>query len=154
MKHLMVVGDDLGMSRAVNAGVRYAFDRGILTHASVLVNSPLLEETAALVRRHPPITCGIHLTLTWGLPVSSPGTIPTLTDSRPVNQHVDDLPENDWPLWEDIDFHLELLGMISFYGSRGCPHSCSYSTGRPTAGDGDHGGRNESAERHSRPAPS
>jgi len=47
---------------------------------------------------------------------------------RPVTPDIDDLPDDDWTLWEDIDLHLEAYGMISFYGTRGCPHECSYCT--------------------------
>lgn len=45
---------------------------------------------------------------------------------RPVNDRIDDLPPLDWELWEDIDRHLRLYGLLSFYGTRGCPHSCAY----------------------------
>ncbi|MCL6451003.1 MAG: B12-binding domain-containing radical SAM protein, partial [Acetobacteraceae bacterium] len=45
---------------------------------------------------------------------------------RPVNQALDDLPFLDWDLWEDIDVHLKVYGMLSFYGTRGCPYDCSY----------------------------
>ena len=49
-------------------------------------------------------------------------------EPRPVNQRIDDLPDDDWSLWDDVQLHLDVFGMLSFYGTRGCPHECSYCT--------------------------
>lgn len=60
---LVVQGDDLGMCHAVNEGTAEAFERGIVTQASVMVPCPWYDEAAALARERA-IPVGIHQTLT------------------------------------------------------------------------------------------
>lgn len=61
VRHLIVNGDDFGLSAGVNRGVLDAHRRGILTSTSLMVERPLAEEAAALAREAPGLSVGVHL---------------------------------------------------------------------------------------------
>lgn len=63
MKYLIVNGDDFGASPGINRGIIEAHRRGILTSASLLVDSPWSEEAAALGRAAPLLSVGLHVDL-------------------------------------------------------------------------------------------
>ena len=79
---LIVSADDLGLCHSVNEGIAQAFDRGIVTSASILAAGEAFEEAAALARERPRLDLGIHLALTQQRPVSPVQDIPSLVDSR------------------------------------------------------------------------
>src|SRR5262245_58108704 len=78
MRRLLVVGDDLGLAPAVNAGIAAAYRDGILTSSSLLANTPYFDETLALARDLPGLKIGIHLTLVAGDPLLPAAEIPSL----------------------------------------------------------------------------
>jgi len=63
MKCLIVNGDDFGASRGINLGILEAYRSGILTSASLLVNTPWSEEAAALSQNVPEMSVGLHVDL-------------------------------------------------------------------------------------------
>src|SRR5881396_137544 len=63
MKYLIVNGDDFGASSGVNRGIREAHLHGILTSASLLVNTPGADETARLAAGLPDLSVGLHADL-------------------------------------------------------------------------------------------
>jgi predicted glycoside hydrolase/deacetylase ChbG (UPF0249 family) len=67
---LIVNADDFGISRAVNVGIIEAAEAGIVTSASMMVNLPAFADAVILARSGPPISLGLHLTLTSGRPLS------------------------------------------------------------------------------------
>ena len=62
-RYLIVNADDFGQSRGVNAGVAAAFERGILTSASLMVRWPAAAGAAAYGRAHPGLSVGLHVDL-------------------------------------------------------------------------------------------
>jgi chitin disaccharide deacetylase len=58
--HLIVNGDDFGLSRGVNDGIVEAHVDGVLTSASLMVLAPAAAEAAALARSHPRLSLGLH----------------------------------------------------------------------------------------------
>jgi predicted glycoside hydrolase/deacetylase ChbG (UPF0249 family) len=80
VKRLIVNADDLGADEARNAGIFEAVDAGAVTSVSVLANGPAFPDVpgriAAAARLG--ISCGIHLNLTEGKPLT-PG-LAGLTD--------------------------------------------------------------------------
>jgi chitin disaccharide deacetylase len=60
MKYLIVNGDDFGLSPGVNRGILEAHRHGILTSASLLVDTPWSEEAARLSRTVPALSVGLH----------------------------------------------------------------------------------------------
>jgi predicted glycoside hydrolase/deacetylase ChbG (UPF0249 family) len=78
MKRLIVNADDFGLCGSVNRGILEAHQRGIVTSATILANAPGFEDAIALARQAPSLGVGVHLTLTWGRPVSRPQEVPSL----------------------------------------------------------------------------
>ena len=84
---LIVRSDDAGMSHSVNAGLESLIETGIPVSVSVMFPTPWYQETVELLKRHPDVSVGIHLTLNsewknyrWG-PVLGRTAVPTLVDS-------------------------------------------------------------------------
>jgi chitin disaccharide deacetylase len=83
-KLLIVNGDDLGMSHAINAASIEAIERGLMTSATIMVPCPWFPEIAAYANANPSRDFGLHLTHTsewgpyrWG-PVSDRRDVPGL----------------------------------------------------------------------------
>lgn len=79
--YLIVNADDFGLSPAVNGGVERAHREGILTSATVLVNSPFFSEAVAIARRNPGLGVGVHLNLVRGPALSPREAAGELTDA-------------------------------------------------------------------------
>jgi predicted glycoside hydrolase/deacetylase ChbG (UPF0249 family) len=81
---LIVRGDDFGYTHASNQALEPAFQRGIMRSASVLTPGPWFAETARILRTHPELSVGVHLTITseWNTlrwpPVSPAAAVPSL----------------------------------------------------------------------------
>jgi len=62
-KRLIVNGDDFGASPGVNAGLIQAHREGILSSASMMVETPYSAEAALLGARHPALGLGVHVVI-------------------------------------------------------------------------------------------
>ncbi len=85
--YLIIRSDDAGMSHSVNMGLERLITTGLPVSVSVMFPTPWYQETVEILKRHPAVAVGIHLTLNsewknyrWG-PVSGRGTVPTLVDA-------------------------------------------------------------------------
>jgi predicted glycoside hydrolase/deacetylase ChbG (UPF0249 family) len=83
---LIVNNDDFGMDSAVNAAVVRSITDGIAASCSLMPPCPAAPEAMRLLRTHPEIPFGIHLTLVrdstvhrWG-PLAAKAEIPSLLD--------------------------------------------------------------------------
>ena len=63
IRRLIVNADDLGLCRGVNHGIARAHSEGIVTSASLMVRAPAAASAAALVRKLPALSVGLHLDL-------------------------------------------------------------------------------------------
>ena len=72
--------DDFGLTRAVNAGIVEACERGLLRSTSLMVTATAADEAAAAARTLPALDVGLHVTLVEERPVLPPDRIPTLVD--------------------------------------------------------------------------
>lgn len=86
--YLIIRTDDAGMSHSVNLGLEKLIATGLPVSVSVMFPTPWYQETVALLKRHPDVSVGIHLTLNsewknyrWG-PVLGRTAVPTLVDSE------------------------------------------------------------------------
>src|SRR5881392_3893425 len=84
---LIIRSDDAGMSHSVNMALQRLIDSGLPVSVSVMFACPWYQETVAILKRHPAVAVGIHLTLNsewknyrWG-PVSGREAVPTLVDA-------------------------------------------------------------------------
>ena len=85
--YLIIRSDDAGMSHSVNMGLERLIGTGLPVSVSVMFPTPWYQETVEILKRHPAVAVGIHLTLNsewknyrWG-PVSGRGAVPTLVDA-------------------------------------------------------------------------
>jgi predicted glycoside hydrolase/deacetylase ChbG (UPF0249 family) len=67
---LIVNADDFGIAAAVNRGIAEAFDRGIVTSASLMATGEAFEHAVALARERPRLAVGVHLVLTEHRPLT------------------------------------------------------------------------------------
>ncbi|HUF28821.1 MAG TPA: ChbG/HpnK family deacetylase [Gemmatimonadaceae bacterium] len=85
--YLLIRSDDFGMSHSVNRALQRLIETGLPVSVSVMFACPWYQETVEILKRHPDVSVGIHLTLNsewknyrWG-PVLGGGAVPTLVDA-------------------------------------------------------------------------
>src|SRR5690349_11376157 len=85
---LIIRSDDAGMSHSVNMALQRLMDSGLPLSVSVMFACPWYQETVEILKRHPDVAVGIHLTLNsewknyrWG-PILGRTAVPTLVDSN------------------------------------------------------------------------
>lgn len=85
---LLLRFDDIGMSHAVNMGIKEIADLDIPFSASIMFACPWYQEGVDILKNQPQVTLGIHLTLNaewknfrWG-PVAGKDTVPSLVDEN------------------------------------------------------------------------
>lgn len=62
-RRLIVNADDFGQSLGINHGIVEAYERGIVTSASLMVRWPGAEDAASYARSHTKLSVGLHLDL-------------------------------------------------------------------------------------------
>ena len=115
--YLVIRADDGGMSHSVNMALERLMQAGMPLSVSVMFACPWYQETAEILKRHPEVAVGVHLTLNsewknyrWG-PVSGRSAVPTLVDeegyffatSEALHQHHPDIREVERELRAQID---------------------------------------------------
>ncbi|HEV8264809.1 MAG TPA: ChbG/HpnK family deacetylase [Gemmatimonadales bacterium] len=84
---LIIRTDDVGMSHSVNMGMQRLIGTGLPLSVSVMFACPWYQEAVEILKQHPEVSVGIHLTLNsewkfyrWG-PVSGREAVPSLVDA-------------------------------------------------------------------------
>jgi predicted glycoside hydrolase/deacetylase ChbG (UPF0249 family) len=84
--YLIIRTDDAGMSHSVNMALERLIATGLPVSVSVMFPTPWYQETVDILKRHPEVAVGIHLTLNsewknyrWG-PILGRAAVPTLVD--------------------------------------------------------------------------
>jgi predicted glycoside hydrolase/deacetylase ChbG (UPF0249 family) len=115
--YLIIRTDDAGMSHSVNMALEKLIATGLPVSVSVMFPTPWYQETVDILKRHPNVAVGVHLTLNsewknyrWG-PVSGRSAVPTLVDadgyffatSEALHQNHPDLKEVEKELRAQIE---------------------------------------------------
>jgi predicted glycoside hydrolase/deacetylase ChbG (UPF0249 family) len=115
--YLVIRTDDAGMSHSVNMGVERLINSGLPVSVSVMFPTPWYQETVEMLKRHPEVSVGIHLTLNsewknyrWG-PVLGRTAVPSLVDEdgyffpsgEALHRHNPDLGEVEKELRAQIE---------------------------------------------------
>jgi predicted glycoside hydrolase/deacetylase ChbG (UPF0249 family) len=86
--YLIIRTDDAGMSHSVNMALEKLIATGLPVSVSVMFPTPWYQETVEILKRHPEVSVGIHLTLNsewknyrWG-PILGRTAVPTLVDAE------------------------------------------------------------------------
>jgi predicted glycoside hydrolase/deacetylase ChbG (UPF0249 family) len=77
---LIINADDLGRTLEVNEAIFALMDLGIVTSATIMANSPFVEEAIARLSRFPRCSFGIHLNVTEFSPLNSRPALGSLLD--------------------------------------------------------------------------
>ncbi len=77
---LIVNADDFGLTPAVNKGIIEAHERGILTSATLMANSPFMQDAIDLAKAHPNLGVGVHVCLSGDIPVLAGDELQGLVD--------------------------------------------------------------------------
>ena len=83
---LIINADDFGRSHACNAGILQAFTEGVVTSTTLMVPCPWALHAIQMLREHPEISFGVHLTVISDVPLyrwgslTSRDKVPTLID--------------------------------------------------------------------------
>ncbi|MCB9141821.1 MAG: ChbG/HpnK family deacetylase [Anaerolineales bacterium] len=77
---LIINADDLGYSPGVNTAIADLYQAGLVTSTSLIVNLPHSEAGAAIARRLPGLSVGVHLNLSKGEPLLPADQVPSLVD--------------------------------------------------------------------------
>jgi chitin disaccharide deacetylase len=81
MKRLIINSDDYGRTPEISRGIREAHLQGVVTSTTCMMNIPTTaEDLAVALRETPALGMGVHLVLTMGIPISAPGTVPSIVD--------------------------------------------------------------------------
>ncbi len=88
IKYHLIRLDDMGMSHSVNMGVKQVIETGIPVSASIMFTCPWYQEAVDILKEHPEVSAGIHLTLNaewknyrWG-PIVGREAVPSLVDEH------------------------------------------------------------------------
>jgi predicted glycoside hydrolase/deacetylase ChbG (UPF0249 family) len=115
--YLVIRSDDAGMSHSVNMALERLIETGLPVSVSVMFPTPWYQETVDILKRHPEVAVGIHLTLNsewknyrWG-PVLGRTAVPSLVDaegyffpsSEALHQNHPDLKEVEKELRAQIE---------------------------------------------------
>ena len=87
MSRLIINADDLGISPGTNRAIVGAFDDGVLTSASLMVNMPATDDAVRLIESRPGLAVGLHVCLTSGRAVLPPGRVPLLVNATGRFRH-------------------------------------------------------------------
>ncbi len=84
---LLIRCDDIGMNHAVNEATKQLLESGLTISTSVMFACPWYQEAVEILKKHPNVSVGVHLTLNaewkyyrWG-PVTGAAAVPSLVDS-------------------------------------------------------------------------
>lgn len=96
---LIINADDFGMCHAINEATLRALQEGVATSTSLMAPCPWAAHAMQLLRMHPDIPFGVHLTVIcdflayrWG-PLTSKGEVSSLIDEAGYFYHGERIPE-------------------------------------------------------------
>jgi len=81
-RYLVVNADDFGLTVGVSRGILEAHRRGLVTSTTVLASLPPQAELDGEAAALPGLGLGLHVNLTFGVPVSPVTAVPSLVDAE------------------------------------------------------------------------
>lgn len=121
-KYMILNSDDFGISAGVNKGIIEAHQNGILSSTCTMVNMPSAQDGIQKAQASSPkLGIGLHLTLSYGKPVSNPHAVPSLLyEDDQFPQTFEHLMEK-LPTYSDTDLECEIQAQFDrFVEIAGC----------------------------------
>lgn len=78
MLKLIVNADDFGLSDIINEGILESYLKGILRSTSLVANGKAFDHSLEIIRSHPELDVGVHLTLVEEKPILDENKVPSL----------------------------------------------------------------------------
>jgi chitin disaccharide deacetylase len=72
-RFLIINADDLGIAPEINRGIFIAYEKGVITDASLLIKGPYAQQALKMIKKNPSFQVGIHIDLDPLLGWESPG---------------------------------------------------------------------------------
>ncbi len=92
-RYLIVNADDLGLSSEIDRGIVEAYQQGVVTSTTAMINMPGAPEALKTVYElNPDLPIGLHINITTGRPVLDPAQVPSLIDDTGQFFDVDNIP--------------------------------------------------------------
>ena len=115
-KYVIVNSDDFGISDGVNQGIVEAHHKGILSSTCTMSNMPSAKAGIQLAQSTAPkLGVGLHLTLSFGVPVSPPERVPSLVrDDGRFAQNYQQLIEK-MLIYTDDDLETEMQAQFDHF---------------------------------------
>jgi predicted glycoside hydrolase/deacetylase ChbG (UPF0249 family) len=82
MLRLIINAYDLGLTPGCNAGIVQALTTGIVSDTTIMINTDHAQAAVALLKESGISQAGLHLNLTFGVPVSPLEEVPSLVDDN------------------------------------------------------------------------
>jgi predicted glycoside hydrolase/deacetylase ChbG (UPF0249 family) len=82
MLQLIINADDLGLTPGCNAGIVKAMTEGIVTSTTLMINTDFTQDAIRALKERGINRAGLHLNLTYGLPLIPAQEIPSLVDAQ------------------------------------------------------------------------
>jgi predicted glycoside hydrolase/deacetylase ChbG (UPF0249 family) len=131
-RKLIIRADDVGFSKVANIGTFETIERGVVTSADVMLDSPGTEDALERLRAFPWISVGWHGHM-WGAPVLDPKQVPSLVekDGPFAGRFKLDLGQADGVVYDEavkelraqLDRCIRILGRVPDTGGGGSGNS-------------------------------
>ena len=77
-RRLIINADDFGLTVGVNRAIEELHRAGVLSSATLMASGQAFPDAVERAKRNPRLGVGCHIVLTDGVPISPPGSIPSL----------------------------------------------------------------------------
>jgi hopanoid biosynthesis associated protein HpnK len=86
VRQLIINADDFGLTAGVNQAIVEAFERGVVTSATLMATGQAFDQAVALAQSRPKLGVGCHVVLVDGNPVLNHAQLRHLLDPRSVTE--------------------------------------------------------------------
>ena len=131
-RKMIIRADDVGFSKVCNIGTFETIEKGVVTSADVMLDSPGTEDALERLKAFPWISVGWHGHM-WGAPVLDPKQVPSLVekDGQFAGRFKLDLGQADGVVYEEavrelraqLDRCIRILGRVPDTGGGGSGNS-------------------------------
>ncbi|ALS78427.1 chitin disaccharide deacetylase [Planococcus sp. ANT_H30] len=93
--------DDFGLTEGVTDGIIQAHTNGVVQSTTLMMNGLAKDYAVEKAKQFPSLRVGIHLVLTWGVPLSK--EVPSLINAQGLFKYTSSFEEMDPPRLEDVE---------------------------------------------------
>jgi chitin disaccharide deacetylase len=122
-RYLIINADDLCLSSEIDRGIAEAYQQGVVTSTTAMINMPGAPEALKTVHElNPDLPIGLHINITTGRPVLDPVQVPSLVDDAGKFFDVDNIPLQLLDISLD-ELRAEVNAQVELFMETGVPLS-------------------------------